>query len=352
MERPETTTVGTEKTDPYRLAGVDTKKGERLVDWLKNEKRSANNEKYGQVFSGIGGFAALFRPNFSMFADPLLISCTDGVGTKLLLGIENQEISNLGLDLVAMCVNDLYTLGGIPLFFLDYFASGSLSSEQFKQVLKGIHEGLSQCDAALVGGETAELPGLYQKNHFDLSGFMVGVVDGANKWGPEKVKEGDILIGLESSGFHSNGYSLIRSWLKKSPCEKGLIKKLLRPTRIYQEVLQAKSQAPDGAIHACAHITGGGLSENLPRIIPNKLVAKIEKRQIPTPAWMKDFILANAEKLETMYPVFNMGLGMILAVEASWYKNVLEIFNELGAPAHKLGEVCTRKRQGPDLIYV
>ena len=151
MERPETTTVGTEKTDPYRLAGVDTKKGERLVDWLKNEKRSANNEKYGQVFSGIGGFAALFRPNFSMFADPLLISCTDGVGTKLLLGIENQEISNLGLDLVAMCVNDLYTLGGIPLFFLDYFASGSLSSEQFKQVLKGIHEGLSQCDAALVG---------------------------------------------------------------------------------------------------------------------------------------------------------------------------------------------------------
>ena len=194
-----------EEKNLYREAGVNISQGDALVSWLQEDK-SENKHSLGDVVSGIGGFSALFRPNFSGMKDPLIVSGTDGVGTKVLLGIETDKLEGLGIDLVSMCVNDLYTIGAQPLFFLDYYATGVLDENQFKRILTGIKRGLKQCNTMLLGGETAELPGLYQKGHFDLAGFIVGVVDGEKRIHPGLVTEGDVIISFASSGFHSNGY--------------------------------------------------------------------------------------------------------------------------------------------------
>ena len=230
------------KVDPYQSAGVDVHKGDALVEWLQATKPSPSKKNgprtFGQAVAGIGGFAGLFRPDFGKMKDPLLIASTDGVGTKLLLGIKHKALNGLGHDLVAMCVKDLYTVGGTPLFFLDYFATGQLDTKQFKSVLASIKSACVYCNTPLLGGETAELPGLYEKGHFDLAGFVIGVVDGKKALGPERVKVGDKLYAIESSGFHSNGYSLVRSWLdkRKTPASPALIKKIMTPTRIYREI--------------------------------------------------------------------------------------------------------------------
>jgi phosphoribosylformylglycinamidine cyclo-ligase len=249
--------------------------------------------------------------------DPLLVTSTDGVGTKVLLGLEQNALEGLGIDLVAMCVNDLYCVGGRPLFFLDYYATGVLDDAQFKSVLTGIKRGLAPCGAALMGGETAELPGLYEKGHFDLAGFVVGVVDGKQMLGEGRVQAGDILFALPSSGFHSNGYSLVRHWLKQKPVDTATMQKILAPTRVYHEIPELLSKVGPSVFHALANITGGGISGNLPRVMPAGAVCKIRSQDIPTPPWMKQFIEGNGSTVMANEAVFNLGAGMIASVAAA-----------------------------------
>lgn len=311
----------TDKTDLYKESGVDVDKGDALVDWLQGSPSIGS--KAGEVVSGIGGFAALFRPDFRGLKDPLLVTGTDGVGTKVLLAIEEDQLEGLGFDLVAMCVNDLYTVGGRPLFFLDYYATGVLDEAQFKSVLQGIRAALKQCDTALLGGETAELPGLYAKGHFDLAGFVVGMVDGAKRLRPELVKTGDVLIALESSGFHSNGYSLLRKWLKEKSTPAQRVK-ALTPTRIYHELPAIHLAMPEGVIHALANITGGGISGNLPRVLPNDCVALINPESLPTPDWMKEIFRDHDASFSAVESVFNMGAGMVAAVDSRHAEQFVE----------------------------
>ena len=325
------------KRDLYKEAGVDVKKGEALADWLAENPGSASLP--GEVVSGIGGFAALFRPDFSGMEDPLLISGTDGVGTKVLLGLESGQLEGLGIDLVAMCVNDLYTIGGRPLFFLDYYATGVLDENQFRQVLTGIKKGLEQSSALLLGGETAELPGLYAKGHFDLAGFVVGVVDGKKRLDPALVQPGDRLIALESSGFHSNGYSLVRRWLEEKPADTELLEKIMAPTRIYGAVPTLLERAGHGRVHALANITGGGISGNLPRVMPAGVVCEIDRSRLPTPVWMQTWIDSMGASFAETEGVFNMGAGMIAAVAEDAALAVLDLLGECGMPGVEIGFV-------------
>ncbi|MES2745482.1 MAG: phosphoribosylformylglycinamidine cyclo-ligase [Bdellovibrionota bacterium] len=325
-----------EKKDLYKEAGVDVDKGDALVDWLSDSGKIGTQG--GEVVSGIGGFAALFRPNFQGMKDPLLVTGTDGVGTKVLLAIEENQLEGLGFDLVAMCVNDLYTVGGRPLFFLDYYATGVLDEAQFKAVLSGIRKALKQCDTALLGGETAELPGLYEKGHFDLAGFVVGVVDGAKRLQPNMVKEGDVLVALESSGFHSNGYSLLRKWLKDKPDP--LHKTMaLTPTRIYHELPSIHLAMAEGSIHALANITGGGISGNLPRVLPADTTAVIDPTLLPTPDWMKAIFAKHDASFEQIESVFNMGAGMIAAVARSEADTFISECGKRALKAVRIGHI-------------
>ncbi len=323
--------------DLYKESGVDVEKGDALVDWLQGS--GSIGTKGGEVVSGIGGFAALFRPDFKGMEDPLLVTGTDGVGTKVLLAIEEGQLEGLGFDLVAMCVNDLYTVGGKPLFFLDYYATGILDEGQFKAVLAGIRNALKQCDTALLGGETAELPGLYAKGHFDLAGFVVGVVDGAKRLEASLVQKGDVLIALESSGFHSNGFSLLRKWLKTKGASPERIKKILTPTRIYWELPQILKTLPWGSVHALANITGGGISGNLPRVLPENVVAQIDPKAIPTPAWMQEIFDEHDASFASVEGVFNMGAGMIAAVKPEAADSFIKACAESKLTAVKIGKI-------------
>jgi phosphoribosylformylglycinamidine cyclo-ligase len=305
------------KPDLYAEAGVDVAKGDRLVEWLQaGGGASAGKGKHGSVVSGIGGFAALFRPDFRGMADPLLITSTDGVGTKVLLGIDSKQLAGLGVDLVAMCVNDLYTIGGRPLLFLDYYATGTLDEAQFKDVLTGIKAGCAQSGAALLGGETAELPGLYAKGHFDLAGFVVGVVDGERRLGAHRVQTGDVLYALTSSGFHSNGYSLLRKWVATMgpKADAKLLASLMTPTRIYHEIPELVDALGTDALHAIANITGGGISGNLPRVLPSDVEAHIDWSALPLQPWAKALMEANGTRFQDLEAVFNLGCGMIASV--------------------------------------
>ncbi|HET9236999.1 MAG TPA: phosphoribosylformylglycinamidine cyclo-ligase [Oligoflexus sp.] len=323
--------------DLYKESGVDVAKGDALVDWLQSRK--ADQVKGGEVVSGIGGFAALFRPDFSGMEDPLLVSGTDGVGTKVLLGIEHDQLEGLGVDLVAMCVNDLYTVGGRPLFFLDYYATGILDEKQFKAILSGIRKGLEQSNAALLGGETAELPGLYEKGHFDLAGFVVGVVDGKKRLRPELVQRGDKLIALSASGFHSNGYSLVRKWLAEKPVDQATLNRILEPTKIYYEVPELLKRLGWGPLHGLANITGGGISGNLPRVLPEGLDPEIDPKKIPTPDWMRAFYESHGARFEDVEGVFNMGAGMIAVVAADAEATFHQICKDLGLGSTTIGQM-------------
>jgi phosphoribosylformylglycinamidine cyclo-ligase len=329
--------------DLYKEAGVDVAKGDRLVDWLKDGEGSGKGARnpLGSVVSGIGGFAALFRPDFKGMSDPLLVSGTDGVGTKVLLGIETGILRGLGVDLVSMCVNDLYTIGARPLFFLDYYATGALDEEQFKAVLSGIKDGCAQCGAALMGGETAEMPGLYDKGHFDLAGFVVGVVDGKKVLGPDRVQVGDRLFALESSGFHSNGYSLVRHFLKqdKAPPSPALLDRLMAPTKIYHEIPALLDRLGVERFHALANITGGGLSGNVPRVLPAGVVAAIDKNALPVPGWMREFLAAHGTTPLEQEGVFNLGVGMLAVVAADATRAFEVEAKALGLNVHPLGAI-------------
>lgn len=321
----------------YKNSGVDVEKGEELVKWLEGSHKASNEQK------DLNDFSASFEPDFSQYKTPLLISSTDGVGTKLLLALEENKLENLGFDLVGMCVNDLYTSGAKPLFFLDYFATSKLNRDQFKTVLSSIQKALAQIPCPLLGGETAELPGLYHKNHFDLAGFVVGSVDKEKRMRPSQTKAGDILYALSSNGFHSNGYTLLRKFLDDKPELKTpeLIENLLRPTKVYAEIPRLFNSLGPDICHSACHVTGGGISGNLKRIIPRGLTLELDFSAIQTPLWMKSFLENHSENPWDFESVFNMGCGMIFAIAKEGKQSFEKEAKNLDLSPYAIGEISS-----------
>lgn len=328
----------------YKSAGVDIDAGNALVERIKAMVKGTHGP---EVIGGIGGFGALFSLGLESCSDPVLVSGTDGVGTKLRLAIDTQRHDTIGIDLVAMCVNDILTLGARPLFFLDYFATGRLDVETASSVIKGIVEGCRQANTALIGGETAEMPGMYQTDDYDLAGFSVGLVDRSKIIDGTSIKAGQTLIGLASSGPHSNGYSLIRQCLAVSgasgetvlPDGQRLIDALLKPTFIYvNPVLRLLKHY---TIHGMAHITGGGVIENIPRVIPDELCARIKPKSWPRPAvfdWIQE---AGQIDHTEMWRTFNCGIGMVLIVDKVECDNILADLRNLKVSAWPIGTIET-----------
>lgn len=325
----------------YKDAGVDIDAGNSLVDRIKPHVK--NTFRTG-VLGGIGGFGGLFELPVHDYKQPVLVSGTDGVGTKLKLAIDWNKHDGIGIDLVAMCVNDIIVTGAEPLFFLDYYATGKLDLDVAESVVKGIAEGCIQSGAALVGGETAEMPGMYSEGDYDLGGFSVGIVEKEEIIDGNKVGEGDVLIGLAASGPHSNGYSLIRKVLEVSgtnPSDelegKALADHLIAPTKIYvKSLLELIKNVP---VHALAHITGGGLPENLPRVLPADTKAVIDSSSWEWPPvfkWLQEN--GNIEQSE-MYRTFNCGVGMVVCVPADQEHRAIEILKANGETAWRIGQI-------------
>ncbi|WP_170759820.1 phosphoribosylformylglycinamidine cyclo-ligase [Ruegeria lacuscaerulensis] len=326
----------------YADAGVDIDAGNALVDRIKPAAKRTNRSG---VMSGLGGFGALFDLKAAGYEDPILVGATDGVGTKLRIAIDTGVVDGVGIDLVAMCVNDLICQGAEPLFFLDYFATGKLDTDTAARIIEGIAEGCVQSGCALIGGETAEMPGMYPDGDFDLAGFSVGAMErGAHL--PAGVKQGDVLLGLASNGVHSNGYSLVRKlvemsglgWDAASPFGDGSLgEALLTPTRLY--VKPALQAIRAGGVHALAHITGGGLTENLPRVLPEGLGAEIDLNAwelAPVFRWMAEIGgIAEAEMLKT----FNCGIGMIVVCDAERVDDLTTLLVEAGETVARIGAV-------------
>ncbi len=326
----------------YADAGVDIDAGNALVDRIKPAAKKTNRPG---VMSGLGGFGALFDLKAAGYNDPILVGATDGVGTKLRIAIDTGIVDGVGIDLVAMCVNDLICQGAEPLFFLDYFATGKLDTDTAARIIEGIAEGCEQSGCALIGGETAEMPGMYPDGDFDLAGFAVGAMErGADL--PSGVREGDVLLGLGSNGVHSNGYSLARrlvehsglSWNTESPFGGGSLgEALLMPTRLY--VKPALGAIRTGGVHALAHITGGGLTENLPRVLPKGLGAEIDLNTWDLPGvfkWMAETGgIAESEMLKT----FNCGIGMIVVCAEDSAKSIADLLSSNGESVSRIGSV-------------
>ena len=326
----------------YADAGVDIDAGNALVERIK--PAAAATRRPGTM-AGLGGFGALFDLRAAGYADPILVAATDGVGTKLRIAIDTGLVDGVGIDLVAMCVNDLVCQGAEPLFFLDYFATGKLSVEEAARVIEGIARGCAASGCALVGGETAEMPGMYHGGDFDLAGFAVGAMERGQDL-PQGVAEGDVLLGLASDGVHSNGYSLVRRIVERSglgweaDCPFGagsLGAALLAPTRLYVKPVLAAVRA--GGVHGLAHITGGGLTENLPRVLPEGLGAEIDLgawRLPPVFAWLAaEGGIAEAEMLKT----FNCGIGMIAVAAEDRAAALAAQLAEAGETVIPLGRV-------------
>ena len=303
----------------YADAGVDIDAGNALVEQIKPAaKRTARPG----VMAGLGGFGALFDLKAAGFADPVLVAATDGVGTKLRIAIDTGVVDTIGIDLVAMCVNDLVCQGAEPLFFLDYFATGRLETDHAVRIIQGIATGCEQSGCALIGGETAEMPGMYQAGDFDLAGFAVGAMERGSAL-PADVAEGDVLLGLASDGVHSNGYSLVRklvevsglNWADDCPFATGTLgAALLAPTRLY--VKSALSAINLGGVNALAHITGGGLTENIPRVLPDGMGVQIDLGSWDLPPVFQWLAATGGMQSSELLKTFNCGIGMVLAVSA------------------------------------
>ncbi|HEX3948700.1 MAG TPA: phosphoribosylformylglycinamidine cyclo-ligase [Steroidobacteraceae bacterium] len=330
----------------YRDAGVDIDAGDELVERIKPRvKRSMRPE----VLGGIGGFGALVEVPLDRYRKPVLVSGTDGVGTKLRLAIETHRHDGIGIDLVAMCVNDVIVQGAEPLFFLDYYASGKLDVDVGERVIAGIVEGCVQAGCALVGGETAEMPGMYHGADYDLAGFCVGVVEKDAIIDGAKTRAGDIVLGLPSSGPHSNGFSLIRKILQISDADlhadvqgASLIDRLMAPTCIYVKPLLRLMH--EISLHGLSHITGGGLVDNIPRVLPEGLEVVLERS-----AWRREAVFAWLQRQgkvadAEMYRVFNCGIGMTVHVAAGDAQRAIGILREAGQEALIIGEVRTGTR--------
>ncbi len=325
----------------YRDAGVDIDAGNSLVDRIKPVV--AKTRRPG-VVSGLGGFGALFELPLDRYRQPLLVSGTDGVGTKLKLAIDSGRHDTIGIDLVAMCVNDVIVQGAEPLFFLDYYATGKLDVDIAADVIKGIGRGCELAGAALIGGETAEMPGMYQAGDYDLAGFCVGIVEKDRLIDGQSVQAGDALIGLAASGPHSNGYSLIRKVIEVSGANtdtqldgKPLLDWLLAPTRIYVKSLLALLEQVD--VHSLCHITGGGLPENLPRVLPDGVNAEIDLVSWQRPAvfdWLQQH--GNVEESE-MLRTFNCGIGMVVAVAAADADEATALLEAAGETVYRIGKI-------------
>ena len=336
----------------YRDAGVDIEAGNQLIDRIKPIAKATRRPG---VLDSIGGFGALFEIPTDRYEKPVLVSGTDGVGTKLRLAMALGKHDTIGIDLVAMCVNDLIVAGAEPLYFLDYYATGKLSLDMAEDVIKGIGEGCQQAGCALVGGETAEMPGMYQGEDYDLAGFCVGVVEKTKIIDGSKVAAGDVLIGLAASGPHSNGYSLIRKIIEVSGADltadfhgKPLGEALLAPTHIYVKPLLALLANVD--IHALAHITGGGLLENLPRVMPADTRAIIDSQNWQRPPifdWLQEN--GNVETKE-MYRTFNCGVGMVLCVAEDDVTQTLALLTEQGENASVIGRIEAATGGGEQVI--
>jgi len=345
------TDTKTTKPLSYKDAGVDIDAGAKLIDRIK--PHAARTKRNG-VVDGLGGFGALFEIPES-YQSPMLVSGTDGVGTKLKLALEMNKHDTIGIDLVAMCVNDLIVQGAEPLFFLDYYATGKLDIETAESVIKGIADGCLQSGAALIGGETAEMPGMYNADDYDLAGFCVGVVEKAKLITGQKVKAGDTLIGLASSGPHSNGYSLVRKVIEVSGADLNeafdgatLGDKLLAPTQIYVKPLLALHEKIN--MHALAHITGGGLLENIPRVMPDNTQAKIDAASWTTPA-IFDWLQTNGNITdEEMYRTFNCGIGMVVVVDSADVETSIKLLNAEGIETNIIGSIEASDQQTPHVI--
>ncbi len=337
----------------YKNAGVDIEAGNDLVERIK--PIAARTRRPG-VMAGLGGFGSLFELPLNRYKNPILVSGTDGVGTKLKLAIELGIHDTVGIDLVAMCVNDIVVLGAEPLFFLDYYATGKLEVDIATSVIAGIGKGCEQSGAALVGGETAEMPGMYSGGDFDLAGFCVGIVEKDNILDGTEVKAGDKLIGIASSGPHSNGFSLIRKIIETSSASlsdtlngKPLGKALLEPTKIYvKSLLELLKAVP---VHALAHITGGGLTENMPRVLPDGLDASIDLNAWDFPETFKWLQKQGNVSLKDMLTTFNCGIGMIVCVDAENEADTLELLKQQGETVYSIGEIIASSGK-PEVIYI
>jgi phosphoribosylformylglycinamidine cyclo-ligase len=334
----------------YADAGVNIDAGNALVERIKPLAKSTTR---AGVMGGVGGFGALFDLKKAGYKDPILVSGTDGVGTKIKLAQHLGIHDTIGIDLVAMCVNDLIVQGAEPLFFLDYFATSSLNVDVAEAVVKGIAEGCRQAGCALVGGETAEMPGIYQPGEYDLAGFAVGAVE-RDEILPKDVVQGDIILGLASDGFHSNGYSLVRHIIDthkvdlKAADNKQLAKELLAPTRLYIKSCLAAIRS--GGVKALAHITGGGITENTPRVLPNQVSAEINLKSwqmSPLFTWVQE---KGNVALPEMLRTFNCGIGMILVVAADKVESVKTVLTQEGETVYTLGRITAK--QAERVIYI
>ena len=329
----------------YKSSGVDIEKGDAFVEWIKDTqpKKQPHQDK---IIDGLGGFAGVFRANFKDMEDPCLVASTDGIGTKLLLGESYNKIEDLGQDLVAMCVNDLVCLGAEPLFFLDYYACGKLDLEKAKAFVTGVRNACIKSNLFLLGGETAEMPGLYSEKQFDGAGFAVGVVDKKNMWGRHNVKAGQTLIGVESSGFHSNGYSLLRKVFADDMDQ--WIDVLLKPTHLYAEMTE-NFKASKLPIQACANITGGGMS-NIPRCLDQTLQAVLTPWDLP-PAF-KEVLHRTQAKTHDFYETLNCGVGFVVIVNPEDEDAVHASIKSSGFKSWNLGHVALKaKPTDPDWTF-
>ncbi|KAB2331191.1 phosphoribosylformylglycinamidine cyclo-ligase [Cytobacillus depressus] len=332
----------------YKQAGVDIEAGYEAVSRMK--KHVEKTVRPG-VFGGLGGFGGMFDLSVLNLKEPVLVSGTDGVGTKLMLAFMMDQHDTIGIDAVAMCVNDIVVQGAEPLYFLDYIGCGKAEPSKIEAIVKGIADGCEQAGCALVGGETAEMPGMYTEEEYDLAGFAVGACEKANIINGSDIKSGDVLIGLASSGIHSNGYSLVRKLffdqanmsLTEHVDELGctLGEELLRPTKIYvKPILSALEKFK---IKGMAHITGGGFIENIPRMLPEGLGAELKESNWEVPAVFKLMEKIGDLDRKEMYNIFNMGTGMVLAVDQEIANEVLSHFNENGEKAYFIGKVTDQE---------
>ncbi len=341
----------------YREAGVDIDAGDEFVDRIKPLVRSTFRP---EVLADLGGFGGLFKLNAKRYEEPVLVSGTDGVGTKLKIAFMMDRHDTVGIDLVAMCVNDIAVSGAEPLFFLVYFAAGKHAVPKAQQVVAGIADGCRQAGCALIGGETAEMPSMYADGEYDLAGFAVGVVDKPKIIDGKTINPGDAILGLASSGLHSNGYSLARRvFFEKAKLtitgtlpefDRPLGEVLLTPTRIYAKQILALVQ--EFPIKGIAHITGGGITENLPRVLPKGVRARISRK-----AWSVPLVFQTLSRLgqvdrEEMFRVFNMGIGLILVVPAQLASAVLSKAGELGDQGWRIGEIVPSSDNEPEVEYV
>ncbi len=329
----------------YADAGVDIEAGNALVERIKPAARRTSRSG---VIDGLGGFGALFDLKAAGFRDPVLVAATDGVGTKLRIAIDTGMVDRIGVDLVAMCVNDLVCQGAEPLFFLDYFATGKLDVGAAARIVEGIAEGCVRAGCALIGGETAEMPGMYHGGDFDLAGFAVGAME-RGRGLPHGVAAGDVLLGLASDGVHSNGYSLVRriveragcKWADSAPFAAGSLgDALLAPTRIY--VVPALEAIRAGGVRALAHITGGGLTENVPRVLPAELGAEIDLAAWHLPEVFRWLVTEGDLSRDELLRTFNAGIGMVIVASPDDAVGVSEVLTSAGEAVHRIGRVVER----------